>query len=670
MKYGVAYYPEQSSNAQMETDMKLIAESGINVVRMGEFAWCKFEPAEGDYQFDWLDTVIAKLGGMGVETIVCTPTACPPAWLVEKYPEILYVDNRGVKRPFGGRRHSCYNNPIYRQYCGEIAEQLAIHYGSNPYVCGFQIDNELAQEGTGRCHCSCCRELFQKWLEDRYQNIEEVNRRWGTVFWGQTYNHFSQIGLPVNSIETGAEQSIAFFYENPSLRLNFERFCSESNVSFLNNQLEVMRRHTDKIITTNGTGLATNSIDYYDCFKKPDCYAFDYYPSLRDGEVPSFDYAFGRGVKSGKNFAVLEFVSGGGHKLGGSGRLQPYPGAMKQAVVHAFANGADLLAHFQFRTFLCGAEQLNYAILDADGIPRRRYAEMKQTADELKKLAPFLEKSRVHNEAAVCFDYDTLWALKIKPVNRDSFDYLKSCGKIYRLLMCSGFGTDVIPYSANFDDYKFLVLPAPILLSEKMKQKLKTYVENGGTVLSTFLCGAKNTDNAGIAESLPCGLTDLFGITVSEAEPVFPETVSKVRIYGNGNACDGENREWLEVLETRGAEPIGYLTDTFRKGNCILGRNRFEKGTAYYLGTGLDDGLMEKLLNMAAAKAGVGRVPFRFPKGVEVITREYERNPAYFIFNFLGREITVRLDKTYTGYSQKEYLGKITLGAKDYEFLY
>ena len=190
MYYGVSYYPEHKNAEELQYDLNMIIESGINTVRMGEFAWCKFEPREGEYHFKWLDEAIEILGKAGIKTIVCTPTACPPAWMIDQHPDILYMDNRGVQRPFGGRRHYCYNNDTYREYCIKITEKLAQHYGNNPYVAGFQIDNELAQEVTGRCTCPVCREKFRDWLQAKYHTIDELNERSGGIFWSQEYNRF------------------------------------------------------------------------------------------------------------------------------------------------------------------------------------------------------------------------------------------------------------------------------------------------------------------------------------------------------------------------------------------------------------------------------------------------------------------------------------------------
>lgn len=642
MYYGVSYYPEHRDRAQMLAEIKLMQDAGINTVRMGEFAWCRFEPQDGAFDFAWMDEAVGLIGRAGMKSILCTPTACPPAWLVEKHPEIMYVDNRGVTRPFGGRRHYCYNSPVYRQYSERIAEEIGRRYGSSPDVLAFQIDNEPAQEGTGRCHCPACRQLFRQWLESRFGTIGEFNGRAGTIFWGQTYDHFGQIGLPVNTIEVDAVNQIGEFYENPTLRLEYERFCSQSQIGYQNIQLEALKRHTDKPVTTNGTGLATNSIDYYQSFRPLDAYAFDYYPGLRDGAVGSFPYAFGRGVKD-KPFWVLEFVSGGGHRLRGSGRLQPWPGALRQGVLHAFAAGAEMLLHFQFRTFPMGAEQLNYAILDADGEPRRRYFEMQETARDLEHLRPLLTESTFDNKIALCFDYDTLWAHRIKPINSDSFDYAAFCAKLYNLLLNAGFGVDVVSCKQDLSPYKLVILPAAIVMGEGLKERLKAYAAGGGTVLATFLTGVKNEDNVGLTDSLPCGLIDLFGVVVSEVEPVFPASAVTVELKLGSGVAEGMNRYWTEALELHGAEAIGWYRAGFRQGQAMVSNHQFGQGKAIYLGAGLDDGTMAKFLADTAVAAGIPPFGMEHETGVEIIHRVWQGRDVCFAFNFLTRPTVIRL---------------------------
>lgn len=642
MQYGVAYYPEHKSKEDLNHDLELLISSGINTVRMGEFAWCKMEPKEGVYDFLWLEEAVERLGKAGIKSIICTPTACPPSWLVYRHPEVLYVDNRGEKRPFGGRRFYCYNNPVYRDYSARITEQIAIRFGNNPYVSGFQIDNEPAQEASGRCHCPVCQEKFSKWLEEKYKTIEEYNRRSGNIFWGQDYETFAQIKPPVNTIETSALQALPVYFENPTLRLEFERFSSESQIEYQNIQADILHAYSDYPVTTNGTGLATNSINYYESTKNLDCYGFDYYPGLRDAAVDSFPYAFARGVKEGKPFWVMEFMSGGGHRLGGSGRVQPNPGALKQAVLQSFAHGADMMLHFQFRTFPFGAEQLNYAIVDMDGVPRRRYYEMQDTARVLKELKS-LEKAGFDNQAAVCVDYDSHWALRIKPVNDPEFKYLDYAGRMYRILEEKGVNADVISFDADFSRYKLLVLPAAFITTREFQKKLKDYVENGGTLLATFLTSAKNEDNVGYTDSLPAGLTSLFNATVEEVEPVFHNNHNRIRLCLEDREVTGTDGMWCDLLGGW-AKAIGTYTEDYKKGSMVVSENTWGKGRAYYLGSDLDEEAMGEFLEYVYKKAGIAPNPVKATKKIEVVRRVLEQEEYYYVFNFTAADAVVKTE--------------------------
>lgn len=647
MYYGVSYYPEHKEKADLDHDMKLLIESGINTVRMGEFAWCKMEPEEGVYDFNWLVEAVEELGRADIKTVICTPTACPPSFLIEKHPEILYVDNRGITRPFGGRRHYCYNNEVYRKYSAAITKEIGKVFGRHKNVLGFQIDNEPAQEGTGRCHCKVCTEKFRVWLKNKYKTIDELNKRYGAIFWSMEYTNFDQITPPVNSIEVGTEQQIRAFYENPSLRLDFERFSSESQIEYQNIQTSILKEYTDYPVTTNATGLATNSIDYYKSTKELSNYAFDYYPGLRDSYVDSFPYAFARGVKEGAPFWILEFMSGGGHRLSGSGRLQPNPGALKQAVLQSFAHGAEMMLHFQYRSFLAGAEQLNYAIVDMDGVPRRRYREMQDTAKVLNQLKP-LEKSEFKNEIALCFDYDAHWALRIKPINDPEFHYIDYAGKLYRRLEESGYNLDVISYDADLSKYKVIILPAAFILSREHQEKFKNYVKSGGTLVATFLTSVKNEDNVGYSDTLPAGLTEVFGVTVEEVEPVFNTNHTKLSLSlrEEVKSLDGM---WSELL-LGNSKALGTYKEDYKTGEKVISEHDFLEGKAYYIGTDLEDGAMSKLLQYIMEKAEIVKNPITADSKVEVVRRVLEGKDYYFIFNFTSASTKITLSHPMTDY--------------------
>ena len=156
MKLGVDYYPEHWPKERWATDAALMAEAGLQVVRIGEFAWAQLEPDEGRFDWGWLDRAVETLAAAGLQIIMGTPTPTPPAWLVQRYPEVLPVDNQGRTRRFGSRRHVCPNSPAYYRLTERIVTDLASRYGHHPALVGWQIDNELGCHDTARCFCEKC----------------------------------------------------------------------------------------------------------------------------------------------------------------------------------------------------------------------------------------------------------------------------------------------------------------------------------------------------------------------------------------------------------------------------------------------------------------------------------------------------------------------------------
>jgi beta-galactosidase len=649
--YGASYYPEQETAEDLRHDIALMREIGFNIVRMGEFAWCRFEPQDGKFDFGWMDEALEQLGAGGIATLLCTPSACPPLWMSEKHPEILYRDNRGVVRPFGGRRHYCYNSPVYRDYCGRMAEEMGKRYGAKPQILGWQIDNELAQEGR------------------KYGTIAEFNRRAGTIFWGQTYDRFAQIKPPLASIEPGSHSSITMFCDNPTLRLDWERFCSDSLIGFQNVQAKALRKHTAKPITTNATSFWTNGLNYYEGFETLDVVAGDMYPSLRTDEMHSFssELSFHRGVK-GKNFWLVETSSGGGQGVWArQGILQPFPGSLRQNALQAVALGADMMIYFQWKTFRYGAEQLEAAVIDIDGIPRRRFLEFQQTSRDLQALDRFFGETEIQNEIAVCYDYDCQWAIQIKPFHQ-GYLYQIRLRQIMSGLAQHGIGCDMIPCDGRrLGAYKMIILPEAVILTDEFKVALKDYVRNGGVVVATFLTSIKGIDNTAPRVSVPGGLTDLFGLRVGEGEPVVAETCAQVRVEIGTIDFQGQNRTWTESLEVKEAKIIGRYVDTFRQGEPVAALNHYGRGKAYYLGTDFEEPMAARVLAAIAAENSIAAAPFRFGDGVEAIRRRGPASDLYLLFNYRQQEVEVEMLGSFRDLLTEEILrGKITMPAKSY----
>ena len=162
MYFGCNYYPEHWPEDKWEKDAQMMAKAGFNVVRLAEFAWVKMEPEEGRFEFNWLDKAVEILAKNNIKIGLGTPTAASPAWLAMRHPDILRVDEQGIRTSFGGRRAYCPNSNTYRSFSEKIVSKMAEHYKDNGNIIGWQIDNEFGGgRGKGLCYCESCAVHFR-----------------------------------------------------------------------------------------------------------------------------------------------------------------------------------------------------------------------------------------------------------------------------------------------------------------------------------------------------------------------------------------------------------------------------------------------------------------------------------------------------------------------------
>jgi len=431
-RLGVAYYPEQWPRERWETDGRLMAEAGLSVVRIGEFAWAELELAAGTFDFGWLDEAIDVLATCNLAIILGTPTAAPPAWLIEAHPEILPVRGDGRVHPFGHRRHYCPNQPAMLDATRRVVSALGDRYGGDRRIFAWQIDNELM----GRCVCAVCGERFHSWLRERYGTINALNESWGTAFWSQRYDDFAQIPLPELDPVPFPGGFMAHA-PNPSLALDFRRFTSDSHIDFLRLQADELRTRitVDQGITHNLMGFRFPEIDYHRLAAEIDVVSWDNYPSLdRSARWTSAALAADamRGLKDAPAWIVEQQVGPLGWEILRTQRR----GQMRLHTYQAFAHGTELVGYFRWRTARFGTEQHWYGVLDAHGGVGRRYRELSELARELSDVGDALDNARPIAPAALLHDYDSRFALQVQPTN-PSLGYEETMQRHYEALFAS-----------------------------------------------------------------------------------------------------------------------------------------------------------------------------------------------------------------------------------------
>lgn len=482
---GVCYYPEHWPETQWEEDAARMADLGLTWVRIGEFAWKRMEPREGQYDWGWLDRAIETLGAAGLKVVLGTPTATPPAWVASKHPDMFAVDVEGRTRGFGSRRHYCFSHQGYLNECRKIVSHMAERYGSNPHVAAWQTDNEYSCHDTALSYSDAARAAFQHWLRAQFPgpdarrgnagDIDALNAAWGNVFWSMDYDEFDQIGLP----------NLTVTEVNPAHAHAFRRFSSDQVVAFNRAQVDIIRAHSDAPIAHNYMGRITD-FDHFKVGADLDIASWDSYPlgflEDRSGATDAHKRAYAR--QGDPDFQAFH------HDLyravGRDGRWwimeqqpgpvnwapynpAPLPGMVRLWTWEAFAHGAEAVCYFRWRQAPFAQEQMHAGLLRPDSAPAEAYQEAAKVRDELA-VAPDVAPAQA--PVAIIFDYDAdaMWA--VQPHGQDLsyfglvFDWYRACRKL-------GLSVDILPPSTrDFDGYALVLVPGMMHMPDDLKAAL------------------------------------------------------------------------------------------------------------------------------------------------------------------------------------------------------
>ena len=625
---GTAWYPEQWPESRWDTDLSLMEAAHIRFVRIGEFAWSRLEPSEGQYDIDWLARSVRAAERHHIAVVIGTPSAAPPAWLTTTYPETLRIKEDGRRDEHGNRQQFNWADPKYRELSRAMAEQLAKRFGHDPNVIGWQIDNEYASESFGPAD----QAQFQQWLKARYGTLDNLNDKWTTAYWSQTYSDWSQI-----PIETT--------YGNPGLLLSWKRFVSDTWRSYQKNQLDVLRPNIDprQFITTNMMGFF-DGYDHYTVSQDLDLASWDDYVGtgqlnpIYNGAAHDLTRGFLR-----KNFWVMETQPGFVNWQVDNNSLDK--GAVRAMAWHDVGHGADAVSYWQWRSDLNGQEEYHGTLLGADGTPVPLYSEVSQLGADFAKAGPALAGTSIHSDVAILHSYDAFWAINWQRHNH-AFDPLAAMIDYYGAIRALTHSVDIVNPSVDLSQYKLVIAPALNVLTDQQAKNLIDYVHNGGHLVLTQRSAMKTIDNALQPQRQPGPLVPLLGGRVEQ----FYALDRPVPVSGEWGS--GPTNTWADLLSTSapdtkvlmryGKTPLGWLDDQPAAITRKIGN-----GSITYIGADLQGDTLANAAKWMVADANLHPEFGTLPPGVDLYIRSDNHHEVWILINFGDTPQTITLPSAF-----------------------
>lgn len=635
--HGGDYNPDQWLDRPdiLDRDVELMQKAHVNCVSIGIFSWARLEPQEGVYDFAWLDQVIDRLWKGGIHIILATPSGARPAWMAQKYPEVLRVSDRLQRMHFGERHNHCLTSPVYREKVRAINTALAERYASHPAVILWHLSNEYS----GDCRCPLCQEKWRSWLKDKYGSLDNLNKCWWTSFWSQRYTDWSQVEAPGPMGEMS----------NTSMWVDWRRFSTWQCKTFIENERDAVKAVNPELLCTANLMERFWDYDYFDLAEAIDVVSWDSYPEWHSGDD----------VQRAAEFAM-------NHDLMRSFKDQPFllmestpsqvnwkpinklkrPGMHLLSSLQALAHGSQSVMYFQWRKGRGGAEMFHGAVVDHDGSENHRvFKDVTQVGQALETLESLYDAPKQKAEVCILYDTQNRWAIDYAQTGHaKNMRYYDSVNMHYRSLWQQGCNIDLRDMRACTDltGYKLVVAPMLFMFRNSIEEKLRAYVAHGGTLLMTYFSGWVDEFDLAYLGGTPHGLIDVLGIRGTELDAIYPHDQNAL-VMNDGRRF--AIQELCEIPENHGAETLGVFESDFYAGMPCLSRNRYGEGTAYYLSAKLEQAGLDAIYGDIAAELHLARaLPDTLPEGV-IPT---ERGSAVFLQNYSGKEQSFTLAEAYT----------------------
>ncbi|MER5430099.1 beta-galactosidase [Streptomyces sp. NPDC002588] len=419
--FGAAYYheyqPYERPDERLKTDLDLMADAHVTVIRVGESVWSTWEPENGRFDLDWLQPVLDGAHERGISVVLGTPTYAVPPWLARQYPEITGERGTGERIGWGARQEVDFTHPAFKFHAERIIRKVVARYADHPAVIGYQVDNE---PGLELFHNHGVFQRFVDHLRETYGDVETLNREWGLVYWSHRLSTWADLWTPDGNAQ-------------PQYDVAWRAFQADQCTEFIGWQADIVREYArpEQFVTT--------------------CISYKR-PAVEDDELTDrLDIASGNPYYGMQDDLLLPDTTPDGHeqiwKTTGvwalyqtadwmfSSRQEPflvtetnagsigmpwdnrpaYDGQWRQAAWALVARGARMIEYWHWHTLHFGAETYWGGILPHTGQPGRTYAELARLGAEFDAAGPLVAGLEPDADITMVYSTPSKWLMKKYP---------------------------------------------------------------------------------------------------------------------------------------------------------------------------------------------------------------------------------------------------------------
>jgi beta-galactosidase len=620
---GVQYYRAPTPlKSDWESDIKNIKKSGFNTIKIWA-QWRWNNPKEGIYDFSDLEELMEISKNNDIKVIINIILDVAPVWFYKKCPESIMIKADGAEikpqvtayRQIGGAPGPCYHHPEAKKVKKEFVEHLSEKFENHEALLLWDLWNEPeltcgiardALEADMVCYCTETEKSFKEWLIQKYKSLESLNKTWQ-----RNYNNFDEVELP----------------RNPSVfrdMIDWRNFFAETLVDDLKDRVESVKifdKHHPVMIHTVPPpyfNMINSCCDDYKMAK---------YCDLFGNSIGSMPFPAALSVSSAKNKIVInaEIHAVGGETFNRPG-IQSF-NDFKRHIFTPFSRGIKGFLFWQYRPELLGRESPAWGLTNLKG----GSTDNLQYAERINQI--FLQNNQLmagckpfKSEIAVIKDnYNEIFAWC---ANKTTDKYIKSLMGSFGAFYAKNYNVDIITTDQILDEglsqYKLVYYPLPYYMNESLANILKSFVHDGGSLVSEAFFGAYRAENGLHSVTVPgYGFDEVFGVK----EGVATTASSFIAAYGENWVQENSNRDifvlkyddglsqfdfkgyfFYEELIPDGGKTLAYFAD----GKSAIVENNYGKGKAIIAGTLIGAGYeITKdvgntcLFEMLAMKAGV-----------------------------------------------------------------